>query len=156
MKAAKGRFSEDTIMAYSVSKVDVWTAELDDRPGGLASKLEVLANAGVDLQFALARRDPLQPGKGVVFLSGLTGAKQTKAAASVGLKKATELAALRIDGGNKPGECYRAARCVADAGINLRGLMATTIGNKYALVLAFDSADDAAKASRLLKAGAKK
>jgi hypothetical protein len=136
-----------------VSKVDLWTGEIDDRAGGLAAKLEPLAGAGADLSFVIARRQPHVPGKGVVFLGGVSGAKAAKAAASAGLAKATDLVALRVEGPNKPGDCHRVARRLADAGINLRGVSASAIGKKYVLFLAFDSADDAAKAARLLRAG---
>ena len=34
-------------MAYDISKVDVWTRELDDKAGNLAAALEPLAKAGV-------------------------------------------------------------------------------------------------------------
>jgi predicted amino acid-binding ACT domain protein len=134
----------------------VWTGEIEDRVGGLAAKLEPLASAGVDLAFVIARRQPHLPGKGVVFLGPVTGAKGTKAAAAAGLSKTTELAALRLEGPNKPGSCHQAVRVLADAGINLRGLSASVIGAKFVVIIAFDTAEDAAKASRLLKAAGTK
>ena len=140
-------------MANNVSKIDVWTAEIEDRVGGVAAKLEPLASAGVDLQFVIARRQPHLPGKGVVFLSGVSGAKAAKAAAAAGLVKAGDLAALRVEGPNKPGSCHQVTRVLADAGISLRGLSASVIGNRWVVFLAFDNADDAAKAARLLRAG---
>ena len=45
-------------MPFEVKKLDVWTGAIDDRVGGLSSKLEPLAQAGVDLQFLVARRQP--------------------------------------------------------------------------------------------------
>jgi hypothetical protein len=45
---------------------------------------------------------------------------------------------------------------VADAGLNLRGLSATVLGDRYVAVLAFDSAADAGKAARLLRAAGAK
>lgn len=136
-------------MPYTVSKVDVWTAEIEDRPGGLADKLAPLAEAGVDLEFAIARRQA--PGKGIVFLSGIKGTKASRAAASAGLSKTTALAALRIEGPNKAGICYQMTCQLAEAGINMRGLSAAVIGRKCVMFLAFDSAADANKAARLLK-----
>ena len=45
-------------MSYSITKVDVWAGTIDDRPGGLAEKLEALANSGASLEFVIARRAP--------------------------------------------------------------------------------------------------
>jgi hypothetical protein len=143
-------------MAYTVNKVDMWMGEIDDRIGGLAAKLAAVADAGADLQIVVARRQPHRPGKGVVFLGPVAGAKAQKAAAAAGLTKAADLVALRIEGPNKPGDCYRLTRRLADAGINLRGLTATVVGKKYVLALGFDSDTDATKAARLLRAAGAK
>jgi hypothetical protein len=143
-------------MAYTVNKVDVWTGEIEDRVGGLAAKLEPLAGAGVDLGFLIARRQPQQPGKGVVFLGPVTGAKGARAAKDAGLNKTTDLAALRLEGPNKPGACHKITRALADAGINLRGVSASASGAKFIAFLAFDSSDDAGKAARLLRSAGKK
>ena len=144
-------------MPYSVSKTDVWTAEFEDQVGGLAGKLGPLAGAGVDLEFVIGRRQPHKPGRGVVFLSGISGAKASKAATAAGLVKAGDLAALRVEGVNRPGTCHQVTQVLADAGINLRGLSASVIGSRWVVFLAFDSAGDADKAARLLRAaGGKK
>jgi hypothetical protein len=144
-------------MAYTVSKVTMWTGEIEDQVGALAAKLEPLANAGVDLEVVVARRQPDKPGKGVMFAGPLTGAKAEKAAAATGLTKATNLVALRVEGTNKPGECQRLTRLLADAGINLRGLSAVALGSKFVTALAFDNDAAANKAAGLLRAaGAKK
>jgi hypothetical protein len=143
-------------MPVEVSKQDVWVAEIDDRPGALASRLEGLAAAGVDLQFLIARRQPAMPGKGIVFVSGISGAKAGKAAAAAGFAKTADLTALRLEGPNKPGACHQVTRTLADAGINLRGLSAGVVGSKFLLFMAFDNADDATKAAKLLKASAGK
>jgi hypothetical protein len=144
-------------MSYQVKKVEVWAGEIDDQAGGLAAKLEPLADAKVDLQFLIARRQPHVPGKGIVFLSGLKGARAARAATAAGLSKAANLFSLRVEGPNKPGACYALTRRLADAGINLRGVSAGVMGKKFLLFLAFDSADDAATAARLARAsGGKK
>ena len=144
-------------MPYDVKKLDVWTGEINDQVGGLASKLEPLAQAGVDLQFLVARRQPHLPGRGAMFLSGISGAKGTKAAAAAGLAKASDVVALRVEGPNKAGAAYQITRRLADAGINLRGVSAGVMGKKFQLFIAFDNADDADKAARSLRAaGGKK
>jgi hypothetical protein len=138
-------------MSYSVNKVEMWTGEIDDRAGGLATKLEALAKAGGDLEIVVARRQANAPGKGIVFLGPVTGAV-TKAAEAAGLTKSRDLVALRVEGPNKPGECSRLARKLADAGLNLRGLSATTAGSSFVLSLGFDTDADANKAVRILRA----
>jgi hypothetical protein len=142
-------------MPYKISKVDVWSRAIDDRAGSLEAALEPLADAGVDLVFLIARRRTLVPGKGVVFLGGIATAKGSKAAAAAGFKKATDISGLRVEGTNKPGDCHRVTRILANAGINLRGVSASVIGRNYVLILGLDSADDAAKATRLLRSAGK-
>ncbi len=144
-------------MAYTVTKVEIWTGEIEDQPGGLAAKLEALANAGADLDVVIARRQPHQAGKGVVFLGPVSGAKAKKAAQGAGLTQASDKVALRVEGANKPGEGHRLSRLLADAGLNLRGLSAAVLGNKFVMFVAFDNDADATKAARLLRsAGAKR
>jgi hypothetical protein len=139
-------------MPYTVTKLEVWTGPIVDAVGGLAAKLEPLAMAGANLQFVIARRQPREPGKGVVFLAGVSGGKAAKAAAAAGLAKTNDLVALRVEGPNKAGAGYQITCRLAEAGINLRGLSAGVMGNKFLLFLALDSAADAAKAARLLRA----
>jgi hypothetical protein len=141
-------------MKLEVSKVDIWQAKIEDRPGALAEKLAALADAGADLEFVLARRTRDEPG-GVVYLASLKGAKQTKAAAGVGLAKSADMAGLRVEAGNVPGLAAKLSRAMADAGINLRGFVGTAVGKNSILFLALDNADDAAKATKALKALAK-
>jgi hypothetical protein len=138
-------------MAFTVTKVDMWAGEIADRVGGLAAVLGPLAEAGADLEVVVARRQAGNPGKGVVFVGPLTGAKVRKAAQAAGLAKATDLVALRVEGPNKPGECHRLTQRLAEAGLNLRGLAATALGNKFSISLGFDNAADAAKAARILR-----
>lgn len=139
-------------MAYEVSKMDVWVGEIQDKPSALAEVLTALADAGANLESLLARRQADKPGTGVVFASSLTGAKAVKAAKAVGMHRSTSLAALKVTGTNKAGVGAQLTKTVGDAGINLRGVQAAAIGNKFVAYLAFDSAADANKALRALKA----
>src|SRR5262245_17393796 len=143
-------------MAYTVSKVEVWTGEIADRVGGLKGKLTALAEAGVDLEFVVARRKPHEPGKGVVFLGPIRSAKGKEAAIATGLAPARDLFALRVEGANKAGDCARVTQLLADAGISLRGLTATVCGGKYALSLGFDTEADAVEAASVLKGAGRK
>ena len=51
-------------MAFEIDKVDVWVAEMSDRPRALMKKLEVLTEAGANLEFVIAR--PAKRGKAIV------------------------------------------------------------------------------------------
>ncbi|NUM54225.1 MAG: hypothetical protein HUU46_11320 [Candidatus Hydrogenedentes bacterium] len=134
-------------MAYEIKKVDIWEAGLEDRPGGLADKLEPLAKGKHNCDFVLARRT----GAGGAVLYLALSKSSAKTAALAGLGKPTDLFALRIEGPDKPGLCAKAARAVGDAGISMRGLNGVVLGKKTVLHLSFTSADDAAKAQKLLK-----
>ena len=138
-------------MAYSIKKVDVWAAEIDDRPGGLAAKLEALANAGASLEFIIGRRQPDKPGTGVVFLTPLKTGKQKQAASAAGFSTASNLQSVRVEGPDKPGLGTKMTRALAEAGINLRGISAAALGRRSVSYLAFDGAEDAANAMKLLK-----
>lgn len=135
-------------MPYKIDAVDIWCATIEDRPGGLSAKLGPLAAAGANLEFVLARRD--QPGTGVVFVSPVKGVKATRAAQEAGLAKSAEIAALRIEGPDKPGLGAKLTAALAEAGINLRGLAASATKNRCIVYLAFDAKEDAAKAKRTL------
>lgn len=138
-------------MALKAKRVDIWAGGVVDRPGKLAEKLTVLAEAGAELEYVLARRAPEKPGTGVVFLAPIRGARQEKAAKAAGLHKSKSIHAVHVEGPDKPGlgACITAA--LAAKGINLRGLSAGVIGKRFVLWIALDSAADAAKAVRILK-----
>jgi hypothetical protein len=137
-------------MGLAVERVDVWAASIEDRPGGLAEKLAPLAEAGADLEFAIARRAPDKPGTGVVFVTPLRGDAQGEAGAKAGFAVADSLHSVRVEGENKPGIGAQITRKLADAGVNLRGLSAAVVGERFIMYLALDTADDAEKAMGLL------
>ena len=138
-------------MKLNVSRTDTWAAMIDDRPGGLARKLAALAAAGANLEFIIARRAPEQRGSGVVFVTPLRGAKQVKAAETVGFQKTESLHSLRVEGADKPGMGAKLTEALAKAGVNLRGLSAAAIGKRHVTHLALDTAKDAARAAAVLK-----
>ena len=138
-------------MKIDVSRVDVWAASIEDRPGGLSEKLEVLAQADVDLEFIIARRTSSTPGAGVVFIAPIKGPRQVRAAKKVGFEKTKSLHAVRIATGNKPGFSAELAKKIAEAGINLRGYSGAAIGNRAVIYLGFDSDADANKIVRMYK-----
>lgn len=139
-------------MAMTITKEDIWVAEIEDQPGALAQVLEALAAAGADLHAVIGRREANKPGTGLVYLTPLKGRKQADAARSAGLSPATDIINLRIEGPDKPGIGGRIARAIADAGVNIRGVSAVSYGNKFVAYIGMDSAADAAQATRAIKA----
>jgi hypothetical protein len=138
-------------MPLKVTKIDVWSGEVQDQPGGLAGVLRQLAGASANLEMVLARRQPDRPGIGIVFLAPVKGRKATEAAAVAGLSPATGMAALRVEGIDRPGLGAKMTGVIADAGINLRGLYAAVLGSRFVDYMAFDSAEDADKAAKAIK-----
>lgn len=138
-------------MSFTVTKVDIWSAKIEDKPGGLARVLGALGTAGANLDCVIARRDPVKSGTGVVFLTPLKGAAARKSAQSQGVAPAKNLATLKVEGDDAPGLGARIATAIADAGINLRGVSAAVVGRKFVAYLGFDNAADATKAARALK-----
>jgi hypothetical protein len=138
-------------MSFTVTKVDIWSAKIEDRPGGLAKVLGALGNAGASLECVIARRDPAKSGTGVVYFTPVKGAAVRKSAQSEGAAPAKNLANLKVEGDDAPGLGSRIAAAIANAGINLRGVSAAVIGKKFVAYVGFDNAADATKAARALK-----
>ncbi len=138
-------------MTLRVSRVDLWTASIDDRAGGAADKLEPLSKAGANFEFVFSRRTPEQPGRGMLFVTPVKGAKVVQAAQTAGFAKPENLHSVRIEGANNPGVTAKIARALAKAGISFRALSATGIGSKFVSHVALDTAEEAAKAVSLLR-----
>ena len=137
-------------MAYEITKEDVWVGEIDDRSGAVAEILQEVSRVDVNLEFVIARRAPDKPGKGVVFMAPFRGEDSVRGARQAGLSQWTSAATLRIEGPDQSGLGALIAWTVANEGINLRGLSAAKLGERSVFYLAFDSADDADKASTAL------
>jgi hypothetical protein len=138
-------------MTLKVSRVDLWTASIDDRAGGAADRLEPLSKAGANFEFVFSRRTPEQPGTGMLFVTPVKGAKVIQAAQAAGFAKPQNIHSVRIEGANKQGVTAMVARALANGGISFRALSASGIGSKFVGYVALDTAEDAAKAVSLLK-----
>ena len=138
-------------MAYQIAREDIWVGELPDKPGGLADKLEPLSDAGVDLDFMIARRAHEKPGSTMLFVAPEQGEDFAGAAEKAGLTKWTTAASLRIEGLNRPGLAAMIARTVGNAGINMRGISGAKLGDRAQIHIAFNSGADAVKASQALE-----
>ena len=143
-------------MALKITELKFWRSKIEDRPGGAAAILGPLGQAKVDLEFVLARRTPEEPGKGVIYVASIKGAKAEQAAAAAGLAPSDDVAGVRVEGDNKPGIGASITAAIAGAGVSFRGLCASVLGKKYVCYLALDAGDDARKVSEALKGLGKK
>ena len=137
-------------MEITVEHVDVWAANIEDKPGGLAGVLSALRDVGADLQMIIARRAPEEPGRGVVFVTPLQGDREIAAAAEVGFNVAQTLHSVRVVGRDRPGAAAELTQKLADGGINLRGFSASVIGGNFVAFAATDSLDEANQAISIL------
>ncbi|MCA8272434.1 amino acid-binding protein [Burkholderia sp. AU30280] len=138
-------------MELSVERVDVWAANIDDKPGGLATVLGALRTAGADLQFIVARRTSETPGKGVVFVAPLQGDAVIRAATQVGFSVTPSVHSVRVMGLDQMGIIGQLTQMLADGAINLRGVSAAVLGSQFIAYFAVDSVDDADKAIDILQ-----
>ena len=137
-------------MELTVQRVDVWAASIKDEPGALAWVLSEPRQAGADLDFIVARRAADKPGTGVVFVAPLKGDRVVAAARDAGFDVTHSLHSVRVEGRNVAGRAAELTGMLADRGINLRGLSAATLGERFIMYLAFDSEADADQATEVL------
>ena len=139
-------------MPFRMHRVQVWSGECPDRPGAAAAKLELLARAGADLEFVFTRPHPADSGASIIFLAPVAGPSQTEAARAAGLTPALDVAMVCVEGTNRPGLGFELMSQLAVAGLNLRGLSVSAVGDRFAAYLAFDNADTATQAIQVLTA----
>ena len=139
------------MMDLIVERVDVWAAGIEDEPGGLSQILTPLREAGANLDFILARRAPEKPGKGVVFVTPLRGDAEVAAAADLGFNVTSSVHSVRVKGVNKPGIAAKITEKLAAARINIRGLSAAVIGERFILYIGLDTSEDAKKVLNILQ-----
>jgi hypothetical protein len=139
------------MMNLMVKHVDVWSASIDDKPGGLGKVLAGLKDAGVDLDFVIARRAPDKPGSGVVFVTPLRGDAEIRAASMLGFNVTNSIRSLRVEGDNRAGVAAELTEKLAAAGINLHGFSGAVIGERFILYIGLDTDSDAKKAAAIIK-----
>jgi len=137
-------------MALTVKRICLWRSEVENKPGVLASTLEPLAKAGLDLWGVMGYRLPGEGARAAIEVYPVVGKKSVAAAQSAGLS-ASSIPTLLVEGDNKPGLGHVVARAIADAGINLSFLLAQVVGRKYSSLFGFESEEDARKAATLIK-----
>lgn len=138
-------------MALKATKAEVWAVSIDDRAGGVADKLEPLARAGASFEMVFARRTPENPGRGMLFLTPVKGAKATRAAREAGMGIPENIYSVRVEGADRPGMGAKIARALGEAGISVRGISGIAIGRKFVSYVACDSAEDQVRAIAALK-----
>jgi hypothetical protein len=141
---------ENTIMGFKLERVHVWSGEIADQAGGMATKLAPLAQAGANLEYITTRRQADRPGTGVLYIAPVTGPAQVRAARQAGLAETHETVVLRVEGDNEAGLGYRLTQQWATAGISLQGLSMAVLGKKFVGFAAFDTVGDANRAAQIL------
>src|SRR5688572_14338039 len=134
-------------MAVRVRPISLWRAEVDHQPGALARTLEPLT--GSNLQVVMGYRLPGSTGRAAIELAPLTGARATAAAQAAGLRD-SGIAALSVEGDDRPGLGHAIARALADAGINMEFLMAQATGGRHSTIIGFENRTDAERAVPLI------
>ena len=132
-------------------KIAIWSTDVEDQPGATTGLFKVMGDAKVDLSFVVARRQAENPGKGVIFVSPIKGAKAEQAAQRAGFSKRHDVVGVRVEGPNKAGIGFQLTQALAGANLNLRALSAQVIGKTFSAVFAFDSDSDANEGLAVLK-----
>jgi hypothetical protein len=137
-------------MGFKLERVHVWSGEVADTAGGMASKLAPLAQASANLEYIQTRRQPERPGTGVLYVAPVSGPAQVRAARQAGLAESHDTVVLRVEGDNQAGLAYRLAQQWATAGISLQGLSMAVLAGKFVGFAAFDTVNDANRAAQIL------
>jgi hypothetical protein len=137
-------------MAITVKPIKLWRKEIENKPGALAQTLEPLAAGGADLQVVMGYRYPGHEEKAAVELYPIANKKLSSAAAKAGLHDAS-IAALLVEGDNRPGLGHAITQAIAEGGINLDFVVAQVMGRRYSAVFGFDNEADLRKASAFIK-----
>jgi len=139
-------------MGFKLDRVHVWSGEVADQAGGVATLLAHLAQAGANLEFIFTQRQASKPGTGIIYLAPLSGPSQIRAAKAAGLAETYQPVVLRVEGDNRAGLGHRVTQQWAMAGISFQGMTMCVLGNKFVGYAAFDSTVDANRAPAIVGA----
>jgi hypothetical protein len=137
-------------MSFKMQRVHVYHTEVEDKPGGISSKLKVLAEAGAHLEYVYSQRSVTKPGMGDLYVAPLHGNGELAAARSIGMHEVSEPIVMRVEGDDGKGLGSRLTQAWELAGINLHGLVMSVIGGKFVGYATFDTVADANKAATIL------
>jgi hypothetical protein len=137
-------------MSFKWDRVHVWSCEITDQPGSVASKLSTLAQADANLEYIFTKRLPHKPGFGVLYVAPVTGPAQVRAAKGAAMHEVDHPIVRRIEGDNEAGLAHHVTQQWAIAGINLQGLTMAVLEKKFIGYAAFDTVNDANRAAQIL------
>jgi hypothetical protein len=137
-------------MGFKLERIHIWAGEIIDQAGGMAEKLAPLAEAGANLEYIMTRRQPEKPGTGILYVAGVTGPAQVRAARAAGLAETPDPVVLRVKGDNEAGLAFRLTQKWALAGINLQGVTMSVVSHQFIGYAAFDTVADANRAAQIL------
>jgi hypothetical protein len=137
-------------MRFRLDRVHVWAGEVEDKAGGVAAKLQALAQAGANLGFVMSQRRPDRPGTGVLYVAPLSGPEQLKAAKAANMHEVHDPVIMRFEGDNEAGLAHRLTQAWALAGISFQGLTMAVMNGKFVGYAAFDTVGDSNKAATIL------
>ncbi len=137
-------------MSFKMHRVHVWYGEVDDSPGGVASKLADLADAGANLEYVYCQRLPDKPGMGMLYVAPIQLPGEVKAAQSVGLHETEIPIVMRLEGDNHAGLAHRLLSAWAHDKINIHGSTLTVMNGHFVGFVTFDTVDDANRAATIL------
>ncbi len=137
-------------MSFKWDRVHVWSCEITDQPGSVASKLAHLAHAEANLEYIFTKRLPNKPGFGVLYVAPLTGPAQMRAAKAADMHEVDSPVVRRIEGDNTTGFGHHVTQQWAVAGINLQGLTMAVLNDKFVGYAAFDTVHDANRAAQIV------
>jgi hypothetical protein len=135
---------------FKMFRVHVYHTMVDDKPGGTATKLKALAEAGVHVEYVHSERADGKPGLGELFVAPRQIKTEMDLVKKAGFHEVQEPIVMRFEGDDKTGLGGRVTMEWEKAGINLHGLMMAVMNGKFVGFAQFDTADDANKAAHLL------
>ena len=135
---------------FKMFRVHVYSAKIEDKPGGVAAKLKALAEAGVHLEYVHSERAAGQPGMGELIVAPKAVKTEQDTVKSQGFRETAEPIVMRFQGDDKTGLGSRVTMEWEKAGINLHGLMMAVIDGRFIGYAQFDHVEDANKAAHIL------
>ncbi len=141
-------------MPVAIKKIQLWRADVENRPGTLAKAIEPLAQAGASFKSLMGYRHA-DAATASIEVFPVVGRKAIKAAQTGGFG-GSAIPALLVEGDDRAGLGYAIANAVAAAEINMAFFIAQVIGRKFSAVMGFETEADAKKATPIIKKAAGK
>ncbi len=135
---------------FTIKKFSIWSTEIDDVAGATTGLFKVLADAGVDVHFALGRPQGEQAGKALLFISPIEGKDQEEAARKADFVPRPDVVGVQVDGPNRKGGNFKLTAALAHADLTVRALVTTVNGERFTAVFALKSDADAEAAIKIL------